>query len=425
MSESDQLSQTPPKSSTLPPHANQLINSGYYAAPNVRMVSYAKHKRTSSHEFEARNSPPSNGGTPNPTYHSQSSHPLSGSSDCLLKGSRPESYIRDSAEMPLRVFAEKYKGELPLKVIVTKGFYGADERTSISERDMFNIHFFKQTKVVKIQDSSAYHYTVPLNSALEFGLVYNLPPGFKQPDSKYHFRSVKDLMQLKDLPKVVRVTQAHRGSGPESSVEQHDLLLLKEVKQKRGLKSIKVLKAVHASTGAAKTLSEDCVGNFSVRPQDVRLFLPEIVEHIELPQTAICNYGGGPRIELPAHIMSSEVKILNMQIEESIVATSILENEATPSDQHYENTPSIPLVDIPTDLDIELAIIKLAEVDEDQLYMETRHVFERYNPANASYLNIKNSVTASAQTTLFRTIRQDQNQQVGIELLRPKKCLPD
>ena len=414
---SDQLSQTPPRALTISSRSGLSVNSAHYAAPSQGS---RLNGSTPIHSNSDPNANPSMqcGSTVNPTYNRQGSMTKSRpSSSDSMSNYRTDGYVKSSSEMPLRIFAEKHRSDLPVQVVVTKGFYGADERNSISEGDMFNIHFFKQTKVVKVQDSNKYVYTVPLNSALEFGVVYHLPPGFKQVDSKYHFKTVSQILQLKVLPKVVRATQSYRGSGPDSSVEQHDLLLLKEVKQKRGLRTTKVLKCVHAATGIKKTLTDDCAGYFSVRPQDTRLFLPEIVEHIELPQTVILYYGNGPRVDLPPHLVATEVNVIRMEIEESIVATTILEEEERHMLPQYENTPSLPLVDIPEDLDIEVAIIKLADQETDQLYTETRHLFEKFNPGQVSYLN--SSVTASTQSTLFRTIRQDQNQQVGIEILRP------
>ena len=400
----DNLSQTPPHSFTQTPRLN-----GHSS----------KHNRSNSNDFDSVSAT-------NPTYNRQGSTKYrSGSVDSLPVGrsqSSSESYVRDSPVMPLASLAANYKKDLPLQVVVTKGFYGADERTSISDGDMFNIHFFKHTKVVKISDTNKYSYTIPLNSSLEFGMVYKLPPGFKQSNPKYHFKTVGEVLQLKTLPKVMRATVSYKGSGPESSVEQNDLLVLKEVKQKRGLKTSRVLKCIHPGSGMKKTLAEDCAGCFTVRPQDLRLFLPEIVEHIDLPQLAILFYGGGNKLDLPPHLISSEVKILTMEIEESIVATSILEEEEAQSLRHYENTPSIPLVDIPVDLDIEVAVIKLAEMDTDNLYSETRSLLEKYNPSLVSYLNIKSSVTASAQSTLFKAVRQDQYQQIGIEIIRPENA---
>ena len=332
-----------------------------------------------------------------------------------------ERYVRDSESMTLTRFIEKHKKSLPVQVMVTKGYYGACERTSISEGDTFSIHFFKQTKVVTIQDSNGYQYTVPLNSALQFGLVYQFPKEIKSPaDAKYHFKNVADIVQLKVLPKAIRATRAFRGSDLEHSVEENDLLIVQEVKQKRGLRITRSLKCIHAATGAKRSLHEDCAGYFSVNPEDTQLYLPEITEHLTLPQVAIIFLKTDAKVDLPSYLISSEIKILETTVEKSLVATSILEDQkrADQGGHQYENYGSLPLVDIPVSLDIELAIVRLADVETDQLYSNTRQLYEKFDPGKISYLNLKSSVTADAQSAIFSTIRPDQNQ-LGIELLRP------
>ena len=275
--------------------------------------------------------------------------------------------------------------------------------------------------MVNIQDSNDYQYTVPLNSALQFGLVYQFPKEVKFPaNAKYHFKSVADIVQLKVLPKAIRATRAHRGSDPEHSVEQNDLLIVQEVKQKRGLRITRSLKCIHAATGAKRSLHEDCAGYFSVNPEDTQLYLPEITEHLSLPQVAIIFLKTDAKVDLPSYLISSEIKILETTVEKSLVATSILEEQKRADNigHQYENYGSLPLVDIPVSLDIELAIVRLAEVDTDQLYSNTRQLYEKFDPGKISYLNLKSSVTADAQSAIFSTIRPDQNQ-LGIELLRP------
>ena len=112
---------------------------------------------------------------------------------------------------------------------------------------------------------------------------------------------------------------------------------------------------MHASFGGRGFFGFGDMTTFQKQPNfPFGAWTTEIVEHIDLPQSAILFYGGGNKLDLPPHLISSEVKILTMEIEESIVATSILEEEEAQSLRHYENTPSIPLVDIPVDLGIEV-----------------------------------------------------------------------
>ena len=417
----DATTHSPPRTTTLP--ANTCP---YYATPPPGIRPSFSHPN--GHASASTSSPaaiPVN----NPTYNkqrSQKSLSYSTSNDSLNSSTsagpqlHSDTYVRYSQEMSLKDFIEIHRSNLPMQVVVTKGYYGACERTSISDRDMFNIHFFKKAKVVKIKDSNNYVYTVPLNSAMEFGLVYRMPNGFLPPDTEYHFKTVGEIMQLKTLPKIVKATRSYKGSGPESSVEQYDLLLIKEIKVKRGLRNTKYLKCINAATGQKKSLSEDCMGYFSIRSIDVRLYLPEIIENCELPLTAIL-YCYSAESELPTHLTSSEIEIFSVQVEESLIATSILEGHTHKDimSSVYENEPkSLPLVDIPASLDIEVAVIKLAEQETDQLYSETRHLFEKFDPGQCSYLNIQSDVTADTQVTLFSAIRPDQNH-LGIDIHRP------
>ena len=93
-------------------------------------------------------------------------------------GSTGDRYVRDSESMTLAKFIERHKKNLPVQV------HGDHRDTTepanaplYSEGDTFSIHFFKQTKVVNIQDSNDYQYTVPLNSALQFVPSLPVPKG--------------------------------------------------------------------------------------------------------------------------------------------------------------------------------------------------------------------------------------------------------
>ena len=406
-----------------PPHHHRTLSDGSEHSPHHsnRKPNHIPHYATPNGSSSSKSSYSSGDGSWKPS--SLSSLPSSSLSSESINGSsaHADRYVQDSENMTLAEFIDRHKKSLPVQVMVTKGYYGACERTSISEGDTFSIHFFKQTKVVHIQDSNGYQYVVPLNSALQFGIVYNLPKDVKVvPNAKYHFRSVGEVVQLKVLPRALRATKSYRGSTPENSVEENDLLIVQDVKQKRGLRTTKHLKCIHVATGTKRSLPEDCAGYFSVSPEDTQFYLPEILEHFTLPQSAVIYLKSDAKADIPSYLISSEVKILESAIEKSLVATSILEEQkrVDQTGWHYENCSSLPLVDIPVTLDIELVIVRLAEVENDQLYSNTRQLFEKFDPGKVSYLNLKSSVTADAQSAFFSTIRKDQNH-LGIELLPP------
>lgn len=46
-------------------------------------------------------------------------------------------------------------------------------RFVISAGDIYNFHFVKNEKVVSIRDCGGTHFSIPLNSEIQFGLLYN------------------------------------------------------------------------------------------------------------------------------------------------------------------------------------------------------------------------------------------------------------
>ena len=75
--------------------------------------------------------------------------------------------------MLLPEFVKKYSESFPLHIKVLKGYCGPSSRLTISTSDTYNIHFIKHTKVVAIKDAHDTPYSIPLNSAIEFGMVYD------------------------------------------------------------------------------------------------------------------------------------------------------------------------------------------------------------------------------------------------------------
>jgi len=89
----------------------------------------------------------------------------------MVQRRKKEVFLSDG--MHLRDFVEKYSKSFPVHIKVLKGYCGPSSRLTISSSDTYNIHFMKHTKVVSIKDAHDTPYSIPLNSAIEFGLVYD------------------------------------------------------------------------------------------------------------------------------------------------------------------------------------------------------------------------------------------------------------
>lgn len=299
-----------------------------------------------------------------------------------------------SDELSLSEFVDRYKDNFPVRIRVSKGFYGNSNLTSISEGDMFNVHFLKNTKVVVLDDGSCTEFKVALNSAIEFGLLYNPHKNKEAAKVGLMFEKVSDVMAMKTLPKVMKALEAYKGSSPESSVEANELLIVKSVKSKK-LKG-KVLKVYSPRLKKKKELPEGCCGKFSTKPYDVRMFLPEIEELLadSFPLQFMLYVNSDTVGEIPSSIVSNAVNLRRFEMETSLIASVFFFNE----EQYEDGAPK--LVEVPFDLDIEVQAMADCR-DSEQLVQDTLELLENFDPMTShSYVN----VPCSSQVELYAAV---------------------
>ena len=102
-------------------------------------------------------------------------------------------------------------------------------RSVISAGDIYNLHFIKKEKVISIQDAGGNHFPVPLNTAIQFGLVYDPVGDTKQAVKGYSFKTVRELVDYPTPPKIVRATRKFDSGDSKSSVESEEILIIKNV----------------------------------------------------------------------------------------------------------------------------------------------------------------------------------------------------
>ena len=101
----------------------------------------------------------------------------------------------------------------------------------ISSGDVFNLHFIKKENVISIQDAGGTHFTVPLNTAIQFGLVYDPVGDTKQAKKGYSFETAGELADYHTPPKIIRVTRKFDSGDSKSSIEKNEILIIKSVGQ--------------------------------------------------------------------------------------------------------------------------------------------------------------------------------------------------
>lgn len=156
-------------------------------------------------------------------------------------------------------------------------------------------------------------------------------------------------------------------------------------------------------------MQEDCEAHFSTRPDLLKLYLPEILEHFSASfplDTMMYMRSSEPSEDLPLHLTSDVVTLSHMTIESSIIASTCWEYEQ----QGELSEEDQALVAIPIDLDIEVTFLG-RESDDEELYASTRSYFEKFRSLKIT--DMKNSggmqraegVTL-AQKKLYKAVRE-------------------
>ena len=360
--------------------------------------------------------PTSSPSTSSPSSHKP--HPLAHQRTGSLTGSRPDHsvYIPSSSseKLSLPEFVSQYHKSLPLAIRVCRGYCGPSEETSISEGDHFNVHFIKHTTVVLVEMDNGYQYNVPLNSAVPFGVLFDPQKNVSQATKGYTFTKVADILQLPELPNVIRARKSHTSSNAENSIVANELFIVRSAARK--LIGKNQLKVFSLTEKKEKTLSENCIGHFSTKPRDVCLYLPDIVKHAPdiFPCRAVLFANKETSHNVPTKLTSSVVTLMHHSIETSLVVTSALEE----CDDDTENSK---MLDIPIDLNIQVRVASVTEVEAQRLAQSTAYFYNHFNPKKLqSYVPTAQSQgMEETQNLLYHTIRHDSRQR-GIRITRPE-----
>ena len=280
-----------------------------------------------------------------------------------------------------------------------KGFYGPTDRSSVSEGDIYNIHFVKKAKVVIVRDCSKVDYRIAHNSSVKFGVLHNPEGNVQKALDGYKYPKVSDIMAISPLPKAIRATMEFKGTAAENTVEKNEIYITKEINLNGNRRCLVVYSVTKSMM---KYLFESCEAHFSTKPYDVQLFLPEILEHFPQPFPTMCYLfvNSDTSQELPHHLTSSAVTLAGESTDLSLIASS-----------NFEVGPGRPLlVEIPIDLDIEVQLTQPKhKTDYDQLYETNNDLIKN--------LNLSTVVNCAHKTsTLITSLQPGENK--GIELVQ-------
>ena len=229
-------------------------------------------------------------------------------------------------QLTLLELAETHSGSFPLQVKVSKGF--STPQVEISAGDVYNIHFLKKTNVVTIRDSIQNEYTIPLNSAAQFGIVYGQGGNGSMP---VVFTTAENVMAADLLPRVVCATRSYRGAKPKSSVDAGEVLIVQGIHKPQSSKSLLVFST---TTAKEKKLKKECAGCFTTDPQQTKMYLPELLENVQnrLPLVVRLYLDPDCDEQLPEYLTDKPVKLTSQYTGKPFII-SVLVN----SDHSYQN----------------------------------------------------------------------------------------
>eukprot|EP00731_Ephydatia_muelleri_P034474 Em0061g12a len=211
-------------------------------------------------------------------------------------------------------------------------------------QDLFpiRVHVCK-AKAVIVRDCSKVDYRIALNSSVKFGVLHNPEGNVQKALDGYKYPKVSDIMAMSPLPKAIRATVEFKGTAVDNTVEKNEIYITKEIKPNGNHRCLVVYSVTKS---ILKYLFESCEAHFSTKPYDVRLFLPEILEHFPQPFPTTCYLfvNSETSQELPHHLTSSAVTLAGESTDLSLIASSNFEvqliqpKDKTDYDQLYKTT---------------------------------------------------------------------------------------
>ena len=294
-----------------------------------------------------------------------------------------------SDRVSLKGFLQNYSGSLPLRVEVLQGFYGA--MAELYTGEVYDVYFKKLTQFVVIEDVSGNKYNVPLNSSLQFGLMYD--------DHNPVYEKVSDLLALTDLPKVICSTNSYSSGKEESTIYANELLIVLGVhvydsKSKMGLgdvldafgvkRSKRALRVLSLESEGEKIIDEQCTGDFVTNPSHLALYLPEIVKYVPTPfpspaRVFLDTESTSELPRLPESFLSGPVTLREMKTKMTLVASKVEGDDS----QSECNKPPL-LYDIPVSGGF--SEVEVSVVYDGNLANRARTILESFDPTKLTML---------------------------------------
>lgn len=327
-----------------------------------------------------------------------------------------------SQALSLQELVDKYSQSFPMQIKVLHGYSGQTAQLTLSSGDYYNIHFVKRQAVVSLRDTLGFTYTIPLNSALQFGLVQSEDAHLQKEYDSRVYEKVSDLLALSPLPKIVCATKDAKASDDKNTIRADEILVIKRAFKPKllGKRSLEVLSL---KTHTTKLLSPDCEGCFSLSPQRNKIYLLEFVKCIPNPFPCQALIFVSDDISstlqcISPSLLSGVVILTGNKCETSLIASSVTYTE---SEEHSMVSGQVgvqeAVVDIPVDerlSDVEVAVVETVDLrQQERLFDKTRNLFENFDTTRVtSCYDVPNDNVYITQSLLYASAEKGSGVQV-------------
>ena len=273
----------------------------------------------------------------------------------------------DLLPMYLNAFVKVYGSKLPQMIAVNKSIYGVCSGSLLSEGQILQVYFKKETKVVDVSLSS-HNYVVPISSHLTASVLYNPHNNLEKAKEGYYFATVADLIKAVPQPFVVSVGKNWMSPKNSSqSLHKGQILIVSSVS-----KIEKKLYCINTESNTSLCLKDTCKGHFTTQPSLIAVDLRLLVEHLQLPIQVFFHHHDAKHYRW----FDKEIGMIGKQyLLKSIIAAPKFSKRS-----QYNDVPS-EILEIVASVPINVKIVQISEKVRTKLILESHILAKILKPS--------------------------------------------
>ena len=315
-------------------------------------------------------------------------------------------------------YVSYHSAKFPKRVQIIKGICSNSTKATLSQGEVFDLHFVHQTKSVMMTDSNQIQYIVPMNTLAMFSILYDPFSVEKVANLGFHFKTAGAVMDLKNPPTIMASTQIIDGGTSESSLEKGEILIL------QGVKNVfhgRLLKVFSVKTNSIKFLDDQCTADFTTNPAMIKMTLPQIYDcSIPLPQKTILYPSNAMENLIPNSLQANA--LMKFTVSKFVVATAYPYIEMSSSSE-------CSTLDLDVSLDIHIQEVLAVEGEHEKMQQVTQKLVNNFDDRGVNpYLNMPRPSLHRVQFALLTNLDSkstEYNTEIvppnGITLPKPQK----